>query len=129
MVNRENLPDTFEFPRVLRSYQMPDRLKITDRSLFPVQAFFNAVSDSSFLQVMRSLIAGTGYSINDAHVRFPSDLDPDEATFEGVRFSIYEDTVTLSLRELKSYIRHLTTDFAREHPEEKEATTHILNRL
>lgn len=73
---------------------MPDRLQL-EESMFPVQAFFNAIPDDCFDKVLASLQGHVGYSINDCHCQFPSDLDPDEESFSGVRFSIYEDEVIL----------------------------------
>lgn len=108
---------------------MPDRLTIDDDILFPVQAFFNAVSDDSFIRVMDSLTNGVGYSIYECDCSFPGDLDPGEEIFQGVRFSLFEHSVVISNQELSSYIRKVYKGFVDRFPKEQENLARILNRL
>ena len=84
---------------------MPNRLTLDDESLFPIQAFFDAVGDDSFVRVVDSLTKGVGYSINDCDCSFPDDLEPDEESFEGVRFSLFEQSIVISTEQLGQYIR------------------------
>jgi len=107
---------------------MPIRLTLSDSKMFPVQAFFNSVSDSSFVKVIDWLTKGIGYSIDVAHVNFPTDLDPWEQPFEGVRFSIYEDSVTISREKLMEIIRPLCADYCSQHPKDEAAIKGFLDR-
>ena len=107
---------------------MPTRLTLDDPKLFPVQAFFNSIADTSFVQVVDHLTGGIGYSINDAHVRFPADLEQDEQTFDRIRFSLHEDRVTITRNELRKHLQALATNFISQHPEEKNAVEQLLAR-
>jgi CDI immunity protein len=64
--------------------------------LFPVQALFNAISDDSFLDIVRHLLNRQGYSSDCCHCHFPADLDPQEPTFEGVLFSHFDDVIVIT---------------------------------
>lgn len=108
---------------------MPDRLTIDDESLFPVQAFFNAVGDESFIRVMDSLTNGVGYSINECDCSFPGDLDPGEEVFQGVRFSLFEQSVVISTQELARYIKEVCKGFVDRKPTEQDSVARILSRL
>jgi CDI immunity protein len=63
---------------------------------FPVQAFFNAISDDALVDIVTHLVKWQGYSSDYCHCRFPADLDPAEPKFEGVRFSHFDDTIVIT---------------------------------
>lgn len=104
---------------------MPNRLAFERSDRLPVQAFFNAIPDDLFWQVVQSLLQGVGYSINDCHCEFPGDLDFCEDTFEGVRFSLYEDAVILDETELRRTLRVVCEEHVRRHPD----NGHLLEEL
>lgn len=108
---------------------MPTRITLSDPKLFPIQAFFNAVSDSSFVQVVDHLTKGIGYSINVADCSFPGDLDPGEESFDGVCFSIYEDEVVISNDQLRHYLQVVCDDYTSKHPEDERVLKEYLGRL
>jgi len=97
---------------------MPDRITL-DGPLFPVQAFFNAVSDSSFVRVIRDLKRGVGASVEDCHCEFPDDIGPDELPFDGVRFVLYEDEVILTLQELAEILKAVCEVQEKRLPEQR----------
>lgn len=82
---------------------MPDRLQL-DKRYFPVQTFFNALSNDTFVRTIDHLLSGVGHSVNECDCSFPDDLDPDDERFEGVRFSIFEEELVISLDELRSFV-------------------------
>lgn len=106
---------------------MPNRLSLADGRLFPVQCFFNAVTDFSFVEVVGRLLQGIGYGTDSAHCAFPSDLDPGEETFDGVRFSIFEDSVILTIEELRYFIRKACESYLVSHPDERNAISGLLS--
>lgn len=108
---------------------MPWRLRLADDRLFPVQAFFNALWDDNFIEVMRRLLCGIGGSMNDAYCRFSSDLDPWEEPFEGVRFSLYEDEVIITAAELKSYIEQACVAYLSTYPEQQDTVANLLSSV
>ena len=83
---------------------MPSRLTVADSRLFPVQTFFNAVGDASFVRMADCLTRGIGFVSDAAGCSFPSDLEPDEEPFDGVRFSLFEDQVVISVEQLRRFL-------------------------
>lgn len=107
---------------------MPTRLTIDDSRLFPVQAFFNAVGDSSFVKMIDHLTRGIGYTSDEAHCRFPSDLDPGEESFAGVRFTLFEDQVLLNKEQLRTFLTEACAAYAATHPSDRLVLDQYLNR-
>jgi hypothetical protein len=93
-----------------------------------MQAFFNAVSDGSFVRVIDCLTSGIGFSINEADCTFPTDLETDEGPFDGVRFSLFEDAVVIPLSQLRQYIKTVCDDYVVKHPEDKHLLDQFLTR-
>jgi CDI immunity protein len=115
---------------------MPERrepLKLCqDRDpLFPVQAFFNSVSDVSFLYVMTHISKGVGFSSDYCHCRFPADFEPhdNEPTFHGVQFSLFEDIVVISYDDFANYFEMDCLNYLAKHPSETEAVHAILTMV
>ena len=108
---------------------MSTRLKLDDPSLFPVQAFFNAIGDASFVQVIDHLTSRVGYSINDADCTFPADLDPGDEPFDGVRFSLFEEDKVISIEQLNDYVRRVCDAHRAHHPEDEERIEQLLGRI
>lgn len=107
---------------------MPAHLNIDDPKRFAIQTFFNAVSDLNFVDVIRRLFQGIGQTINDNHCTFPVDLDPGEPSFEGVRFSLYEDEIVISRAELYHWIKQAAQAYVSEHPEVREPVGQVMGR-
>lgn len=110
-------------------HNMPDRLTLDDERLLPVQAFFNAIGEESFVRVIDSLTSGVGYTSNDCDCSFPGDLDPGEKVFQGIRFSLFEQSIVISHEELASYIKIVCQGHVDRHPTEQENIARILNQL
>jgi len=100
-----------------------------DECLFPVQAFFNALSDDEFIRVIGLLSNRVGYHPDYCHCYFPEDLDPGEELFEGVCFSIFEDKIVISLEELNDVIRLACAEYVSRNPVDEGRVKEILDRL
>ena len=107
---------------------MPSRITISDPQKFPVQAFFNAVADSSFVAMVDHLTRGIGYASNEADCSFPSDLDPGEDVFAGVRFSLFEDWVILDKEQLLAVMKEAATAYISEYPSGRQVLEQYLSR-
>lgn len=92
-----------------------------DDSLFPVQAFFNALGDATFVDTLSDLLQGVGHGVNEAHCEFPADLDPGEPPFEGVRFRLFEDEVVVSRETFERFLLAACAAQVRRCPEQHEA--------
>ena len=69
---------------------MPARIRLSS-SMFPVQAFFNAVPDEDFVITIERLCAGRGAAFNVASCIFPDPDALESEQFEGVMFSLDEE--------------------------------------
>jgi hypothetical protein len=106
---------------------MPDRLSLNEGPLFPVQCFFNAISDFNFVEVIGRLLQGIGAGINDVHCTFPSDLDPWEETFVGVRFSLFEESVVVPIEQLNHFIREACHSYLASSPDKRDEIAKLLS--
>ncbi|MEC3605680.1 ribonuclease toxin immunity protein CdiI [Bacillus glycinifermentans] len=86
---------------------------------FPVKAFFNAISDSYFIEVIESMSQGIGYGINDADCTFPGDLDPGEEIFEGVEFSLLDEEVIVDYSTFFYYLKIACDSYISDFPQYK----------
>jgi hypothetical protein len=107
---------------------MPQRLEITNPDLFPIQAFFNSVSDASFMKVVDCLTSRIGYSINETNCTFPGDLDPGEESFEGVCLSLFEESVVISLVQLREYLEIVCRNYVTCHLADEGVLSKLLTR-
>jgi CDI immunity protein len=96
--------------------------------LFPVQAFFNSVSDASFVATMAHISNGHGCSTDYCHCRFPSDVGPNEPSFDGVQFSLFKDAVVISYRDFADYFSQVCRDYLAQHPTDADLIVNIVTR-
>jgi len=112
--------------------EMPKRINIENQQsydrLFPVQAFFNEVSDSDFVMMVDSLTQGVGMGLNVANCTFPGDLDPWQEPFDGVMFSLYEDEVVVDIPSFRHFLTLACEAYVREHPEDRAEIAELLAR-
>ena len=102
------------------------RIQVDNERLFPIQAFFNAISDHSFVETIANLLRGIGASFDDAHCEFPKDLDPGEEPFEGVRFALYDDEVVVGFRTFRHYLELACTAYISENPINRSKIENLL---
>jgi hypothetical protein len=93
---------------------------------FPVQAFFNSISDSSFISIVSSLVKQVGYCTDNACCTFPGDLDPGEEIFEGVKFSLFEDAVIIDNQSFLNYLELVCNKHVEFCPNDKEEISNLL---
>ena len=107
---------------------MSKRLElVSDRDpLFPAQAFFNALSDRTFVDALVDLLRGVGHGVNEAHCELPGDLDPGEPPFEGVRFRLFEDEVVVPRETFERFLRAACAAQVQRCPEQRAAIAQLL---
>ena len=108
---------------------MRNRLSLDESRLFPVQAFFNGISDRNFQEIISYLTRGVGHGLDYAICTFPNDLDPGDEPYEGVTFSLFEDEVVISEDEFQQYLRGACQSFVADHPDQAEAINELLQRF
>ena len=68
---------------------MSDKFRVTlEDKLLPVQVFFNAIPDRSFMDTLKTFEKGNGAGFNDAFCGFPSKEGFDEEPLDGIEFAI-----------------------------------------
>lgn len=107
---------------------MPSRLDIQRSDWFPVQTFFNAVSDEDFVRMVGDLLANIDWHIDVCHCEFPENLEPGEEPFDGVKFSIYEDEIILSREQFLTVLEQVCEAQRRRRPEETKSIDEVLTR-
>jgi CDI immunity protein len=107
---------------------MPKRLSIVsdEDPMFPVQAFFNAISNDHFVFTISNLLQGVGAGFDVAYCEFPEDLDPSDESFEGVRFSLYEDEIIVDYQTFMQYLKLACKQYIKEHPEDHNKLEQLL---
>jgi hypothetical protein len=96
------------------------RIVLSD-NLFPVQAFFNAMSEDSFIQTLEAFSNGVGASFNDCHCEFPGDLGPDDDPIAGVQFALHDQEIVISNSEFLKYLTLTCKSYASERPDLEKA--------
>lgn len=97
-----------------------------DDPLFPVQAFFNAIAASDFVETLAGLARGIGQGINVAGCEFPADLDPGEEPFEGVRCYLFEEEIVVDDHTFAKFVRLACQSHLSEHPQDRDAIDALL---
>lgn len=106
-----------------------------DEELFPVQAFLNAISTSSFVRTVEALADGVGSSFNDAGCQMPGDLDPGEPAFEGVRCWVLaevgkaEEEATVDRETFKRCMEQACAAYLKDHPADRPRIEAALARF
>lgn len=100
-----------------------------DSDHFPVIAFFNAISNSDFKDVVEQLSLGIGRGINAAVCTFPDDLDPDEDMFDGVMFSLHNEEVVVDYQTFFHYLKKACNFYLVDFPDDKDIIESYLSKI
>jgi hypothetical protein len=102
---------------------------------FPVQAFFNEISDGSFIRVIDHLTRGEGYGLNVAVCTFPAHMDDyeryverAEKPLEGVEFSLFDDDVVLDVPTFRRFLTMACEAYVKKYPEDRATIEELLAR-
>lgn len=110
---------------------MQDKISLEDH-LFPVQAFFNAMPEASFLDSLRWFAQGTSVDFNGAGCEFPEELEPGDEAFSGVRFYILDEEAVLDAERFMFYLRGAAASYLERHASDAlvvEALLEDISRL
>lgn len=96
---------------------------------FPIVAFFNAISDNSFVHVLEQFTLGVGSGINETVCTFPEDLDPGDEVFDGVMFSLFDEEVIVDYQTFFYYLKLACSIYLEDHPEDKAVIENNLEKI
>lgn len=91
-------------------------IKLPD-DLFPVQAFFNAIPERSFVAVLEEFSRGIGAGFNEAGCMLPGESEEDEV-FSGVRFYVSSEEVDLSCSDFLSLLLSISESYVERNPQD-----------
>ncbi len=102
------------------------RIILEDR-LLPVQVFFNAIPDRSFIETLKAFGNATGAGFNDAFCGFPGEEDFDEEPLSGIEFAIKGEKVIINYDEFLSILEKVCNVYSEKHPDEAELVLELLS--
>jgi len=94
-----------------------------------VKTFFNAISDSKFINVVKHMSLGIGYGSNDTVCTFPDDLDPGDEIFDGVEFSLINEAVIVDYRTFYHYLKLACKVYVRDFPKDEDTIKGYLDKI
>lgn len=101
------------------------RLQLAD-NLLPVQAFFNAIWSTLFVEIIDEISQRQSQTINECGVFFPEDADKDEESYSGAKFFVNDEEVIISNQEFILYTKMACDAHLQRHPEDKDRIAEIL---
>ncbi|MBN0989604.1 ribonuclease toxin immunity protein CdiI [Amphritea pacifica] len=101
------------------------RIVLKDR-LLPVQVFFNAIPDRSFIETLKAFGNATGAGFNDAFCGFPGEEDFDEEPLNGIEFAVKGEEVIIGYDEFFSILEEVCNVYSEKHPNETELVQGLL---
>src|SRR5699024_3608731 len=100
--NDECIPEE-ERKNMCRDYKLVET-DLLKNNHFPIMAFFNAIPNVDFLDVIKQFSFGIGGGFTDAVCTFPGDLDSDETSFDGVMFSLHDEEIIVDNETFLYYL-------------------------
>jgi len=102
---------------------------ILEDKLLPVQAFFNAIPDRSFIGTLKAFRQRTGSGFNETYCGFPGEEDFNEEPLNGIEFAIKNEEVILSYDEFFNILSDVCKVFLEKHPGEEEKVFLLLKEI
>lgn len=105
------------------------RIILSD-ALLPVQVFFNAISDNSFIRILKGFSAGVGAGFDIAACTFPGDLDEYEDPLAGIEFSLPDgESVILSFHDFFDILIQVCSVYMQDHPEDETVIKELQDKI
>ncbi len=102
---------------------------VLSANLFPAQAFFNAMSDRSFVSTLEGFSKGIGAGFNDAVCEFPNEIEPGDEQFAGVKFYIFDEELVLSKLDFLRLLEQVCLIYLIRHPEQQALLSQFLDGI
>jgi hypothetical protein len=109
---------------------MNDKFRVVlEDKLLPVQVFFNAIPDRSFISTLKSFEQGVGAGFNDAYCGFPGDEEYAEESLNGIEFAIKGEEVILDYNEFYSILEKACSAYNDMHPDQISVVASIMLKI
>lgn len=97
--------------------------------LFPVQAFFNAMSDRNLISTLEGFSNRIGAGFNDVVCAFPEEVDDSDEPFTGVKFYIFNEEFVLLNPEFIRLLEQIGLMYLARHPEHQSRIEQLLAEI
>ena len=101
------------------------RVVLEDR-LLPLQVFFNAIPDRSFIETLKAFEKGIGAGFNDAFCGFPGEEDFDEEPLNGIEFAIRGEEIVVSYEDFLSILKDVCGVYLTKYSEQEKEVRSLL---
>ncbi len=109
---------------------MNDKFRIVlEDNLLPVQAFFNAIPDRSFIETLQAFRQGIGAGFNETYCGFPGEEEFDEEALNGIEFAIKDEQVVLNYDEFFRILSKVCKVFLEKYPNKKGEVSELLTEI
>ncbi|MGD9171173.1 MAG: ribonuclease toxin immunity protein CdiI [Candidatus Thiodiazotropha sp.] len=109
---------------------MNDKFRVVlEDKLLPVQVFFNAIPDRSFISTLKNFEQGVGAGFNDAYCGFPGEEGYGEEPLNGIEFAIKGEEVILDYNEFYSILEKACSAYNDTHPDQVSVVASILLKI
>lgn len=109
---------------------MNDKFRIVlEDKLLPVQAFFNAIPDRSFIETLKGFKNGVGAGFNETYCGFPGEEEFDEEPLIGIEFAVMDEEVILNYGEFYDILIQVCDSYLKNLPDEKEEVTSLCDGI
>jgi hypothetical protein len=100
-----------------------------NQGIYELREFFNAVTDSYFVQMVEDFAKGYGVGIDCYYLcSFPDDLDFDEEPFDGVKVFAVDSEVVVDYETFYQYLKMACETYISRHPEDKNKINELLKK-
>jgi len=124
----------------LKEFCMKNGYRLLEKDMlaenhFPIQAIFNSISGSLFIETISSLVHGIGFGVEYGACIFSNDLDEyeiasREEVLDGVEFGLHNgEEVVVNYQTFYYYLRKACESYVEEFPDDKEKTKVILKSV
>lgn len=104
------------------------RIALEDK-LLPVQAFFNAIPDRSFVDTLKAFRQGVGAGFNDTYCGFPEDDGFGDEPINGIEFAIKDEEIVISYDDFFRILDEVCKGFVKSNPHEADQVAILLREI
>lgn len=102
---------------------------VLDNSLFPAQAFFNAMPRRAFIETLEGFGRGVGAGFNDAVCEFPGEVELEDEKFDGVKFYIFSEELVISISDFMRILEDVCRMYTGHHPQDEHLVAELMQRI
>lgn len=87
------------------------------------------MSDWSFISTLEAFSNSIGAGFNDAVCEFPSEIEPGDESFEGVKFYIFDEELVISGADFLSILEQVCSIYLARHPADRDRVSKLCRKI